>query len=133
MSEKNVEVARELYGVFERREIDVAFERLVDDAFELRLPAIYPVAETYRGREGVQDWLELLDDTWSEWRFEPEEFVPCGEKVLVFCRISGRGRASGAEGHMHVAHVWRFHGSRAAGVQVFIDPDEARQAAGLRE
>jgi hypothetical protein len=52
--------------------IDQAFREYLDEHFELRLPPDYPEGEpVFRGRDGWDQLIAMLRDTWSEWRFEP--------------------------------------------------------------
>jgi hypothetical protein len=53
--------------------------------------------------------------------------------VLAEVRRTGRGRASGAQVDERQFHVWNVVAGRAARFQVYLDRDQALQAAGLRE
>ena len=65
MSQENVEVVQSIYAAFADRAIDAAFTNLVNPAFELRTPAIYP-----SGAAGIARWLAMTEETSGEWRFE---------------------------------------------------------------
>jgi hypothetical protein len=78
-------------------QIDRLFREHLDEVFDFRLPGDYPEGEpVFRGRGGVDQLVAMLSETWSEWQFEPERFLDAGAQVVVFARIVGRGKASGA-------------------------------------
>ena len=131
MSNESVELVREIYDVFHSGELDPAIDRLLVPDFEGQVPEIFPEKEPFRRRDGARRWIEALEETWSEWRWELEELVPVGGSVLVFARLVTKGRASGVELDREVAHLWEIRGDRAAGVRVFFDRAEAREAVGL--
>ena len=144
MSQENVDVLRVLYGLFGDRsfaeardaadEVDTAFRLYLHPDFEIRIPEGYPEGgEVFRGREGVERWLAMIDDVWSEWRYQDHRYVEAGATVVAILRVVAKGGASGLQLEREVAHVWRFSENRAAGVTVYLDLDEALEAAGLRE
>jgi ketosteroid isomerase-like protein len=87
----------------------------------------------FRGRGGVDQLVAMLSETWSEWQFEPERFLDAGDQVVVFARIVGRGKASGAPVELETTHVWTIRAGRAMSVHAYRDRSEALEAAGFRE
>jgi hypothetical protein len=78
MSQVNVALARDLYELLPdlrergREAVDRLFRDYVDARFELHLPPDYPEGEqVLRGREGMDAFVDVLQETWSEWRFVP--------------------------------------------------------------
>jgi ketosteroid isomerase-like protein len=144
MSQKNVDLIHGLYGLFGDRgfaaardvadEVDTAFRVYLHPDFEIRIPESYPEGgEVFRGREGVEGWLAMIDDVWSEWRYQDHRYLDAGDTVVAILRVVAKGTASGLRLDREVAHVWRISENRAAGVTVYLDLDEALEAAGLRE
>ena len=110
---------------------DRAFNEYLDEEIEVRLPP-YPEGEpVFRGREGVEQYIGTLREVWSEYRFEPERFLDAGDRVVVFARIVGKGRASGAPFELEIAQVWTIHAGRATSLQAYRDRSQALEAAGL--
>jgi len=100
----------------------------------LRLPPDYPEGElVFRGRDGFSQVIGLLQDSWRQWRFEPERFLDAGDQVVVFARIVGRGAASGVPFELETTHVWTIRAGRVASLHAYRDRSEALEAAGLRE
>jgi ketosteroid isomerase-like protein len=144
MSQRNVELVRSIYGLFGGRdfaeardaadEVDTAFRVYLHPDFEIRIPERYPEGgEVFRGRDGVERWLAMIDDVWSEWRYQDHRYLDAGATVVAILRVVAKGSASGLQLDREVAHVWRISGNRVAGVTVYLDLDEALEAAGLRE
>jgi ketosteroid isomerase-like protein len=139
MSEENVELVRRVYIEGDllqttSDQIDSLFREHLDEDFEFRLPGDYPEGEpVFRGREGVDQLVAMLGETWSEWQFEPERFLDAGDQVVVFARIVGRGKASGAPFELETTHVWTVRAARAISVHAYRDRSQALEAAGSRE
>jgi ketosteroid isomerase-like protein len=140
MSRENVEIVRRLYSL----RPDAAgivrgdFDKVVFDYFhpdvELVPPLSYPDTESsYRGQEGVRRWFRQIDEIWDDWRFEAERFIDAGDRVVVFVRVSGTAKQSGAAVAISDAHVLTLRDGRVTRVDVFLDRPEALEAAGLRE
>ncbi len=134
MSQENVEVVRKLYELFASRDVAAAFPDHADPNLELRVPPLYPdTPEVFRGREGVESWIQMIDDAWAEWRFEPERYLDAGSIVVVLAQLIAEGESSGIHLEREVAHVWTLDNGRATSIRVYLDPAEALEAAGLRE
>jgi len=137
MSQENVELVRRAYqgGDFLAHATperwDRAFNEYLDEEIEVRLPP-YPEGEpVFRGREGVEQYIGTLREVWSEYRFEPERFLDAGDRVVVFARIVGKGRASGVPFELEIAQVWTIHAGRATSLLAYRDRSQALEAAGL--
>jgi ketosteroid isomerase-like protein len=145
MSEENVEVIRSVYGEFGELgagdplraapdQIDRVFRHYLDDQFEAHLPPDYPEGEpVFRGREGINQLIAMLGDTWGKWRYETEHFFDAGDRgVVVFLRVLAEGEASHVPIEVEAAHVWTIRGGRAASMHVYRDRSQALEAVGLR-
>ena len=141
MSQENVEIVRSLYEIgagdwfnVAPDEFDRAFRESIDEQFEAWLPSDYPEGEpVFRGREGFDEMMAMLGDTWGKWRIEPERFFDAGDRVVVFVRILAEGGASGVPIEVETAHVWTIRGARATAMHAYRDRSEALEAAGLSE
>jgi len=89
--------------------------------------------DSYRAREGVERFLEALDDTWEEMRLVGEEFRDLGNRVLLLARLEGRGKSSGVPVTLEQSIVIDFRGGRIARMRGYLDHGEALRAAGLTE
>jgi ketosteroid isomerase-like protein len=133
MSQENVETIRSGYESFNRGDYEATFEML-DPAIEWQPADRSPFAGTYRGHEAVsrllKSWLEAFDNL----RWEPEDFFDTGgDRIVVFVRQTSRGRQSGAEVAVHVAHLWTMRNGKAVRWQGFPERAAALEAVGLSE
>jgi ketosteroid isomerase-like protein len=141
MSQENVEIVRALSQIgggdpfsASPDRIDRAFRDYLDEQVEIRLPADYPEGEpVFRGREGFDEMIAMLRDTWGEFRVEPEQFLDAGDRVVVFARILAEGSASGVPIELKTTHVWTVRAGRATSMRAYRDRSEALEAAGLSE
>jgi ketosteroid isomerase-like protein len=134
MSQENVEVVRKLYELFARRDVAAAFPAYADPNLELRVPPLYPdTPEVFRGQEGVERWIRMVDEVWAEWRFEPERYLDAGSTVVVLARLMAEGGSSAIHLEREVAHLWVLERRRAVSIRVYLDQAEALEAAGLSE
>jgi ketosteroid isomerase-like protein len=134
MSRENIELHRRALEAYNARDID-AMISYSDPGVELHslLVAVEEAKAVYHGHDGMRRWHEDLEDAWSETRFEPETFFDLGEHTLGFCVIRGRGRRSGAEVAMPVAHVASWRDGLMVYSKVYVDREEALRELGVSE
>ena len=132
ISDENIEMMRGGYNAVIKGDFDGVLE-LMDPEIEIHDRPEAPDARTYHGHEGVLAALQLSLDTFDDLRFEPEEFIGAGDEVVVILRFTGRGKVSGVPVEDRIAHHWSLRDGKAVRLQVFSDPAEARQAAGLAQ
>ena len=107
VSQENVELVRRLYaegGPFaiplspedETVLLDRLFGEYYEERLEVMMPPDYPEGEQiYVGRAGIARLIATLRDTWTEFRFEAEQFIDCGpHAVLVLIHVVAEGGAA---------------------------------------
>jgi ketosteroid isomerase-like protein len=87
----------------------------------------------FRGREERIRFQERWHAEWGQFRFEPDELIDLGDRVLVVGRVTGSGLSSGAAVDNDWADLFTISAGKAIREQVFFDHSEALEAAGLRE
>ena len=136
MSRENVESVRRGYELYAAGDLEGVASLFADDA-ELADAGGLGVAGTAAGvRYGPEGFLRANEEAleaFEDYRVEAEEFIDAGETVVVAVRISGRGRASGAELETHLAHVWVFRNGKVIRGDVYWSTEEALEAVGRRE
>jgi len=135
MSQENVEVVRSIYESVNRGDWSAAFRDQHPDV-ELTTPpgpVAGPNAATYRGRAEIQGFLEDLLTPFEAWSVEPEEFFEDGDQVAVVVRARMRPKGSSAEIENRTGNLWTLCHGKAVSMQIFPKPEEALEAAGLRE
>ena len=135
MSQENVEVVRCIYAALDRGD-DEAFWKLVapDFVVDFSRRLLDPVVLCGRGQ--VQPWADRELEMWEggRTRWQPEEVIDAGDKVLAFIRTGGRGKANGAEVDAYVWNVVTFRDDEPVEWTYFgEDRAAALEAAGLSE
>jgi uncharacterized protein len=131
MSQENVEILRRGYEAFSRGDFD-AIVNLTAEDFELDMSRWGPVTYTYRGPEGLREFLAALERLWDYFKIEPEEFVDAGDRVVVIIDVEARGGASGIKVRARYANAYTFRGGKVIRAEWFDEPAEALEVAGLQ-
>ena len=132
MSQENIDRLRRGYEAFARRDLDAALE-MMDPEIEAHDAPEAPDATVHHGREAVRrDWEQMLA-LFEDFKLDIEEVFDAGEELVVFLRLSGQGRESGAEVDARMAHMWTIREGRAIRLRQYLDRAEALEAVGLSE
>jgi ketosteroid isomerase-like protein len=89
-------------------------------------------AGEYRGRAGIERWLDDWESAWSESAMHAEEFIDAGSGtvvVLVKMRATGRGSAVSVERQDAIVHVVRD--GLIVRLDYYNDRPRALEAAGV--
>jgi ketosteroid isomerase-like protein len=134
MSQENVEVVRSIWHTFMRGGFPA--EALSDDVewyIAADLPDSGPGSEPVRGPAGV---AQMLADGWAtveEPWLQADEFLDCGDRVLVTWRGGGTSRVGRVPVEWHEVHVYDVSDGKVRGVREFRTRAEAIEAVGLSE
>jgi ketosteroid isomerase-like protein len=131
MSQRNLEVVGKAVEAFRRRDT-AALVELCDPSIEFRSAFAAAGGRTYRGHGDVARYMEDIDATFEDWHTEDEEVIDAGtDRAVLIYRIVGKGRGSGIPIDQRIAIVWTLRGDKLLVGEVHLDPDQAREAAGL--
>lgn len=131
MSSDNVEAARRGYEALGQVGVEAFLEEFIDPDFETTTPPEMTVEpSTYRGHEGLRHYFDSFYEVMDEVRFEAEEFIDAGDRVVVPTRLVARGRDSGIEAVQQLVLVWTLRDGKALRVETFATRAEALAAAG---
>jgi ketosteroid isomerase-like protein len=127
-----VEIIRRGIDAFNRRDLDELLQTYDPDA-EVdwsRSPGLE--AGIYRGRQAVRDFWNTFLATWERVTVSVDEFIECGESVVVPSRTHFRGR-NGIEVDAYGVFVVTLRDGRVVEWRLFGDRAEALEAVGLLE
>jgi ketosteroid isomerase-like protein len=132
MSQENIDRLRRGYEAFARRDLDAALE-MMDPEIEAHDAPEAPDAAVHHGREAVRrDWEQMFA-LFEDFTIDIEEVFDASEELVVFLRLSGRGRESGAGVDARMAHIWTLREGQAIRLRQYLDRAEALAAAGVSE
>ena len=89
---------------------------------ELHELASVPDTAVYRGRSGIEAWMESIEQAFGEEAgFEIEQLTDAGGLTLVRVLARGRGAAGGVPVEMRVFQLFEMEGAKGKRVRVYLD------------
>ena len=89
-----LDIVKEVYSRFGEGDMDGFLNLCADDIeWVVNGPAALEKCKAFRGREGVQEFLNILGESWEFSSFTPREFISDGQTVVVLGEESGKGCA----------------------------------------
>ena len=136
MSQENVDAIKRGLEAMNRGDVD-ALLRELDPAIEWHMALqelIGGTAGVYHGHEGVREYLRDMDEAFAEVVLNYTEIRDLGDRLLATGSFRTIGRHSGAAIESPVAALVDYNDDgRATRVLTYLDPEDALEAAGLRE
>ena len=135
MSEENVKAFKRGSDAASRRDLDVLLE-VVDPEVEWHSAVAALIggeSTTYHGHEGVRQWLNDLEEAFSEIKIDYAEIRDLGDRLVALGHFRARGKKSGIPVETPTGWLVEFKGGRVSYVRAYFDPEEALEAAGLSE
>jgi ketosteroid isomerase-like protein len=134
VSEENVEIVRRGFEHF-RQTRDFLREDVYDPAFVWDMSTFrgWPEKQTYEGLDGAREFMRAWLDAWEDWQLDVESLHDGGDKVVAIMRQRGRSKSTGLEVDMSFAQVFTLRNSLVTRMQMYADPAEGLEAAGLSE
>jgi ketosteroid isomerase-like protein len=126
MSQENVEIVRTIYAAWLKGES-------ARDFIDAEVEYVNPPNAVERGTRHGRKAFAGIRDAYEDVRIEPEEFIDAGDDVVVIARVTGTGRGSGVDMDWRHGYIWTIHGGKGVRFRWFNKPEEALEAAGLRE
>ena len=109
--ETDADALRSAYDALNRGELSQVFALIAPD-IDWHDQATTPDGPA-RGRESFEQYLHSWLESFDEFRINPEEVFEHEEHLIAIVRQTGRGRISGAEIAVRIAHVWTIEHDRA--------------------
>jgi len=126
--EEDAERLRLAYQAFNEGGVEAFLERLAPE-FQLKDRESSPDrAETRYGKEGIKQLFDSYMESCAALRLEPQEFIDCGDQIVLSLHQRVRGKGSGAEVVGNIAHVWTMRGEAPYRLMIFGDKESALRA-----
>lgn len=123
---------RGAYAAFNRGDIDAAVEPF-DPQIEWSEPAEFSGHGPYHGRDEVKLYLTQSRAPWAEGSSEPEQFIPSGNRIVVFVHARFRLKGSNEWTDMRLADVYTIRDGKIIEMRAFADRREALRWAGAED
>lgn len=127
--EQVITALRGAYAAFNRGDMDAAVESL-DPQIEWSEPPEFPGGGTYHGRDEVKHYLAQSRAACAEISSEPEQFIPAGDRIVVFVHARLRANGSNEWQDVRLADVYTVRNGKAIQMQAFADRREALRWVG---
>jgi ketosteroid isomerase-like protein len=90
-----------------------------------------PDSGEYRGIDGLLRWQADWDASWASWRWEAEEFIDAGDRVVAVLQVYAKGRGSGVDVERLDGAVWTLRDGKCIRLDYYGSKAEALEAVGL--
>jgi uncharacterized protein len=129
MSQENVEIVRRGFEAFVAGDLRTFLEVMDPDVEWEQVEEPVP----RHGHTGVGEAVAQWHEMWEDPHYEAEEYIDGGEHVIVLLKLTGRGKASGAEVAMSSYLLFTLRQGKIIRMHEFGSGKraEALEAAGL--
>ena len=125
---QRIAILRSAYSAFNRGDIDAAVQSL-DPSIDWSEPAEFPGGGAYRGREGAKQYLTNSRASVAEVISDPEQFIPAGDRIVVFVYARVRPKNSATWQEVRLADVYLFRDLTPIQMKAFADRHQALEWA----
>jgi ketosteroid isomerase-like protein len=126
--EQRIAILRAAYAAFNRGDIAAAVQSL-DPNIDWTEPTEFPGGGTYHGREGAKQYLTNSRASVAEVISEPEQFIPAGDRIVVFVHARVRPKNSSIWQEVRLADVYLFRDLTPIQMRAFANRQSALQWA----
>jgi ketosteroid isomerase-like protein len=129
VSETNEDLVRRLFEAMGEGDVEALVPFIHPDFEGTTPPELAAEPDTYRGPDGIRRYFDSFYDAMDRVRFEPEDFIPVGERVVVPLTLLARGRTTGIETAQRVVLIWAVKDGKAYRIEVYATLEAAMAAA----
>jgi hypothetical protein len=126
--DQRIAILRAAYAAFNRGDIAAAVQSL-DENIDWTEPTEFPGGGTYHGREGAKQYLTNSRASVAEVISEPEQFIPAGDRIVVFVHARVRPKNSSIWQEVRLADVYLFRDLTPIQMRAFANRQSALQWA----
>jgi ketosteroid isomerase-like protein len=128
--ETNRELLQKFIDAFNRRDVDMVVTDLDPQAELYEWPEA-PGSQSYRGPDGVRRAFENWFDAWEWMQVTIEDVEELDGRILVTLHQRAKGKGSEVEVEITSYNVYRFDDGKVTRIELFLNRDDALEAAGL--
>ena len=118
----NLGLVKEAYQKFINGDIPAMMELYHEDAvFHYYAPDVSPFAGSYEGKVGILRFFQMIPENIELFRFEPQEFIDGGDKIVVIGREGVRSKKTGKTYEGRFVHVADVENGKVKSLRLFPD------------
>jgi hypothetical protein len=129
MGEAEMELLREIYSYWAKG--DFRPTHFVQPDLELVYGSDFMEEGSYKGLAEVSVGWRVWLSGWKHWSASATEYIPVGDRVLVFIDVHGVAKTSGVEMERMSANVWEFRDGLASKITLYARRETALHDLGL--
>jgi ketosteroid isomerase-like protein len=122
---QNLEVVRGMLEDYVRGDYEAALPAFAEDV------EVVTSLERFHGPAGVVEEARRWEEMWSDYRFEVQDLIDAGDKVVLLYHQVGRAKESGVEVEERAGWVYTLRAGKIARVEMFQNRAAALRAAGV--
>jgi ketosteroid isomerase-like protein len=115
MSQQNVDIVRRCYALWQSRDWP-AIPEVFDPDVEIDLSRNVFNPDVYRGHDGIERYLETVDEVWEDFQVLPKELIDAGDRIVTRVVIHGKGKGSGVDVTMQLFNIWTIRNAKVVRV-----------------
>ena len=132
MSQENVEIVRRVSDAFASGDADTLFALVAPEIeWDFSHVDTWLEEKIYRGYDGIGEFFGKWTEDWDDYRFEVEDLLDAGDRVVAIVRDEGRGKSSGIKLDRQHAEVWTIRDGKVIRIEPYDHKAEALAAVGL--
>jgi ketosteroid isomerase-like protein len=138
MSEENAELARAALAAFAEVDEGLVDSQRLEEFFArdvvTTFSGLMEEETTLRGFDGFLQWRAAWIEPYDDWNYEPKRIIDAeANRVVVTLHQRGKPRGSDSWVEMDYGLVYTVEEGLISRAEFYATPDEALEAAGLRE
>ena len=118
------DLVRRAYAALAERDFETLSELAVPD-FELDVTDRVLNPASYRGEEGLRQFLAEVDELWEFMDMKVERLVERDDEVLALLAVDIKGRGSGLTLQDRIAQRWTLRDGKLVRMRVIADQEAA--------
>jgi len=129
MGESNADLVRRGFEAMREGDVDALLPFIHPDFEATTPPGLAAEPDTYRGADGIRRYFDSFYEAMDRLNFEPHDFIPVGERVVVPLTLRARGRTTGIETAQDIVLIWDVKDGKAIRIEVYATLEEAMAPA----
>jgi ketosteroid isomerase-like protein len=122
MSDKNLQVVKDAYAAFGRRDIKALLGYMTDDIdWHFFGPPELPMSGHRRNQTEVAKFFEQVEQAWNFDTFEPKQFIVQDDTVVALGKYAGTAKPTGKKFGSEFAHIFTIRNGKVAKFREYTD------------
>jgi hypothetical protein len=126
---KNVQIVKNFLAALDRRDKQGLLALSAEDIEWIIPGEDWPLAGTHRGHAGLENLLQMANETVETSFSEPPEFIARGDRVLVVGFTKGKVKATNKTFEDHWVFAFTIRNGKLTNIREYVDTQALARAA----